>query len=160
MPALLGEDVQERADAGGGAPLGRQGHGFATHRELWAPSAVPDPASRIVPHAMDARDIDELVACYRSAARRLRSAGFDGVEVYLAHGYLLAEFLSPFSNTRQDAYGGSLANRCRLPLRVIEAVQQVQGRGGERQLARHDLAYVSGTGGVMSEQGALILRGA
>lgn len=104
--------------------LGRQGHGFATHRELWAPSAIPDPASRIVPHAMDARDIDELVDCYRSAARRLASAGFDGVEVYLAHGYLLAEFLSPFSNTRQDAYGGSLANRCRLPLRVIDAVQK------------------------------------
>jgi 2,4-dienoyl-CoA reductase-like NADH-dependent reductase (Old Yellow Enzyme family)/thioredoxin reductase len=104
--------------------LGRQGHGFATHRELWAPSAIPDPASRIVPHAMDRRDIDELVACYRSAARRLATAGFDGVEVYLAHGYLLAEFLSPFSNTRQDAYGGSLENRCRLPLRVIDAVQK------------------------------------
>jgi hypothetical protein len=122
--------ITEAVHAGGAqifgqlSHLGRQGHGFATHRELWAPSAVPDPASRIVPHAMDARDIDELVACYRSAARRLRSAGFDGVEVYLAHGYLLAEFLSPFSNTRQDAYGGSLANRCRLPLRVIEAVQQ------------------------------------
>jgi 2,4-dienoyl-CoA reductase-like NADH-dependent reductase (Old Yellow Enzyme family)/thioredoxin reductase len=104
--------------------LGRQGHGFATHRELWAPSAIPDPASRIVPHAMDRRDIEELVACYRSAARRLATAGFDGIEVYLAHGYLLAEFLSPFSNVRQDAYGGSLENRCRLPLRVIDAVQQ------------------------------------
>jgi len=104
--------------------LGRQGHGFATHRELWAPSAIPDPASRIVPHAMDSHDIQELVGCYSSAARRLASAGFDGVEVYLAHGYLLAEFLSPFSNARQDAYGGSLENRCRLPLRVIEAVQR------------------------------------
>lgn len=103
--------------------LGRQGHGFATHRELWAPSAIPDPASRIVPHAMDRRDIDELVGCYRSAARRLASAGFDGIEVYLAHGYLLAEFLSPFSNTRQDAYGGTLENRCRLPLRVLDAVR-------------------------------------
>ncbi len=103
--------------------LGRQGHGFAAHRELWAPSAVADPASRIVPHAMDRRDIEELVACYRSAARRLASAGFDGLEVYLAHGYLLAEFLSPFSNTRADEYGGSLENRCRLPLRVLEAVR-------------------------------------
>lgn len=103
--------------------LGRQGHGFAAHRELWAPSAVPDPASRIVPHSMDRRDIDELVACYRSAARRLQSAGFDGLEVYLAHGYLLAEFLSPFSNTRTDEYGGSLENRCRLPLQVLEAVR-------------------------------------
>ena len=103
--------------------LGRQGHGFAAHRELWAPSALPDPASRIVPHVMDRRDINELVACYRSAALRLHSAGFDGLEVYLAHGYLLAEFLSPFSNTRSDEYGGSLANRCRLPLRVLEAVR-------------------------------------
>ena len=107
--------------------LGRQGHGFATHRELWAPSAIPDPASRVVPHAMDKRDIDELVACYRSAARRLASAGFDGLEVYLAHGYLLAEFLSPFSNARTDEYGGSIENRCRLPLRVLEAVRNEVG---------------------------------
>lgn len=102
--------------------LGRQGHGFASHRELWAPSAIPDPASRVVPHAMDRHEIDELVTCYRSGARRLASAGFDGIEVYLAHGYLLAEFLSPFSNARADEYGGSLENRCRLPLRVLEAV--------------------------------------
>ena len=104
--------------------LGRQGHGFATHRELWAPSAIPDPASRVVPHAMDRRDIDELVDCYRNGARRLATAGFDGIEVYLAHGYLLAEFLSPFSNTRTDEFGGSLENRCRLPLRVLEAVRK------------------------------------
>ena len=104
--------------------LGRQGHGFASHRELWAPSPIPDPASRVVPHVMDQRDIDELVECYRSAARRLASAGFDGIEVYLAHGYLLAEFLSPFSNARNDEYGGSLANRCRLPLRVLDAVRK------------------------------------
>ncbi len=107
--------------------LGRQGHGFSTHRELWAPSAIPDPASRIVPHAMDRQDIDEMVECYRSAARRLKQADFDGVEVYLAHGYLLAEFLSPFSNVRDDEYGGSLENRCRLPLRVLEAVRAELG---------------------------------
>jgi 2,4-dienoyl-CoA reductase-like NADH-dependent reductase (Old Yellow Enzyme family)/thioredoxin reductase len=107
--------------------LGRQGHGFSTHRELWAPSAIPDPASRMVPHAMDRHDIDEMVECYRSGARRLKQAGFDGVEVYLAHGYLLAEFLSPFSNVREDEYGGSLENRCRLPLRVLEAVRRELG---------------------------------
>jgi 2,4-dienoyl-CoA reductase-like NADH-dependent reductase (Old Yellow Enzyme family)/thioredoxin reductase len=104
--------------------LGRQGHGFATHRELWAPSALPDPASRVVPHAMDRRDIEELVDCYRHGARRLATAEFDGIEVYLAHGYLLAEFLSPFSNVRTDEYGGSLENRCRLPLRVLDAVRK------------------------------------
>ena len=109
--------------------LGRQGDTFAAHRELWAPSAVADPASRVVPHAMTRRDIAELTDCYRSAARRLRAAGFDGLEVYLAHGYLLCEFLSGFSNRRTDGYGGSLENRCRLPLEVLEAVRAEVGDG-------------------------------
>ena len=109
--------------------LGRQGDTFAAHRELWAPSAVADPASRVVPHAMTRRDIAELTGCYRSAARRLVAAGFDGLEVYLAHGYLLCEFLSRFSNRREDGYGGSLENRCRLPLEVLEAVRAEVGDG-------------------------------
>lgn len=109
--------------------LGRQGDTFAAHRELWAPSAVADPASRVVPHAMTRRDIAELTESYRSAARRLVTAGFDGLEVYLAHGYLLCEFLSRFSNRRDDGYGGSLENRCRLPLEVLEAVRVEVGDG-------------------------------
>ncbi|MCY3562140.1 MAG: FAD-dependent oxidoreductase [bacterium] len=109
--------------------LGRQGDTFANHRELWAPSAVADPASRVVPHAMTRRDIADLIDCYRSAARRLVLAGFDGIEVYLAHGYLLCEFLSRFSNRRADGYGGPLENRCRLPLEVLEAVRAEVGDG-------------------------------
>ncbi|MYI56552.1 MAG: FAD-dependent oxidoreductase [Acidimicrobiia bacterium] len=109
--------------------LGRQGDTFAAHRELWAPSALADPASRVVPHAMTRRDVAELTACYRSAAGRLVAAGFDGLEVYLAHGYLLCEFLSRFSNRRTDGYGGSLENRCRLPLEVLEAVRAQVGDG-------------------------------
>jgi 2,4-dienoyl-CoA reductase-like NADH-dependent reductase (Old Yellow Enzyme family)/thioredoxin reductase len=115
----------------GGAPifaqlshLGRQGTGFPSHRELWAPSAVPDPSSRVVPHAMGRADIAELIESYRRAARMFVHAGFDGLEVYLAHGYLLCSFLSRFSNTRTDEYGGSLANRLRLPLQVLEAVRE------------------------------------
>jgi 2,4-dienoyl-CoA reductase-like NADH-dependent reductase (Old Yellow Enzyme family)/thioredoxin reductase len=107
--------------------LGRQGHTFASHRELWAPSAIPDPASRVVPHAMDRHDIVEMTDAYASGARRLKNAGFDGLEVYLAHGYLLCEFLSRFSNTRNDSYGGSLENRCRLPLEVLQTVRQTVG---------------------------------
>lgn len=104
--------------------LGRQGSGFPSQRELWAPSAVPDPTSRVVPHAMTRRDIAELVEHYVAAARRFEAAGFDGLEVYLAHGYLLCSFLSRFSNVRTDEYGGSLENRMRLPLRVLEAVRE------------------------------------
>ncbi|WP_132975796.1 oxidoreductase [Pseudonocardia dioxanivorans] len=107
--------------------LGRQGSGFPSHRELWAPSAVPDPSSRVVPHAMTHADIEELVESYRSAARRFLAAGFDGLEVYMAHGYLLCSFLSRFSNTRTDEYGGSLENRMRLPLRVLAEVRDVAG---------------------------------
>ncbi len=105
--------------------LGRQGTGFPSHRELWAPSAVPDPSSRVVPHAMTHRDIAELLGAYRDAARRFVAAGFDGLEVYLAHGYLLCSFLSRFSNTRTDEYGGSLENRMRLPLQVLQVVRSV-----------------------------------
>lgn len=109
--------------------LGRQGNTFAAHRELWAPSAIPDPASRVVPHAMTTGDIAEIVDAYRQGARRLAAAGFDGIEVYLAHGYLLCEFLSRFSNRRSDAYGGSIENRCRLPLEVLDAVNAEVGPG-------------------------------
>jgi len=107
--------------------LGRQGHSWASHRELWAPSPVVDPSSRIVPHAMTTREIAEMVDAYASAAKRYIAAGFDGLEVYMAHGYLLASFISPFSNKRDDEYGGSLKNRCRFPLEVFEAIRKAVG---------------------------------
>ena len=107
--------------------LGRQGHSWTSHRELWAPSAVADPASRIVPHAMTHSEIEEVTASYVAAAKRYVAAGFDGLEVYMAHGYLLASFISPFSNKRDDEYGGSLKNRCRLPLEVFQAVRDAVG---------------------------------
>ena len=107
--------------------LGRQGNTFVSHRELWAPSAIPDPASRIVPHAMDQHDIREIIDAYGKAGKRLVESKFDGIEVYLAHGYLLCEFLSEFSNNRTDKYGGSLQNRIRLPLEVLETVRQAVG---------------------------------
>ena len=107
--------------------LGRQGHTFASQRELWAPSALPDPASRVVPHAMTLREIRELLDAYRAGAARFLAAGFDGVEVYLAHGYLLCAFLSRFSNQRDDAYGGPLEHRVRLPLEALQAVRAEVG---------------------------------
>jgi 2,4-dienoyl-CoA reductase-like NADH-dependent reductase (Old Yellow Enzyme family)/thioredoxin reductase len=126
---LVADAVHEHSAAifGQLSHLGRQGHTFASHRELWAPSALPDPASRVMPHEMTARDMAELVAAYAAGARRYLAAGFDGLEVYMAHGYLLCEFLSPWSNRRTDAYGGSLENRCRLPLEVFAAVREAAG---------------------------------
>jgi 2,4-dienoyl-CoA reductase-like NADH-dependent reductase (Old Yellow Enzyme family) len=90
-----------------------------------APSATPHEADWVVPHALTASEIDEVVEAWAAAARRAHEAGYDAVEVHGAHGYLLHEFLSPLSNQREDAYGGSLENRARLLLRVVEAVRQV-----------------------------------
>ncbi len=75
------------------------------------------------PHALDADGIAAIVAAFRSAARRARAIGIEVAEVHAAHGYLLHEFLSPLSNTRTDAYGGSFDNRVRLCLEVVDAVR-------------------------------------
>ena len=107
--------------------LGREGQTFTMRRELWAPSAIPDPSSRVVPHEMTHRDIETMVECYRQGARRFVDAGYDGIEVYFAHGYLLCSFLSSFSNHRTDEYGGSLENRLRFPLACLEAVRDEVG---------------------------------
>jgi 2,4-dienoyl-CoA reductase-like NADH-dependent reductase (Old Yellow Enzyme family) len=74
---------------------------------------------------MTARDIETVVAQFTDAARRSLKAGFEVVEIHMAHGYLLHEFLSPLSNLRDDEYGGSLEARARFPLKVAEAVRRV-----------------------------------
>lgn len=75
------------------------------------------------PHALSEAELDVLVDDYRRAARRASEAGFGVVEVHCAHGYLLHAFLSPLLNHRTDSFGGSLENRMRFPLRVIQAVR-------------------------------------
>ncbi|MFD5215819.1 NADH:flavin oxidoreductase/NADH oxidase [Microbacterium sp. NPDC058345] len=79
------------------------------------------------PAALDAAGIDAVVAAFADAARRALDAGFDVLEIHAAHGYLLHQFLSPLSNRRDDDHGGSLENRARLTLRVIDAVRAVAG---------------------------------
>ncbi len=95
----------------------------------WAPSAIPNPVSGIVPMAMGQPEIDSVVAGFAAAARRCREGGLDGVEIHAAHGYLLHEFLSPLTNRRTDTYGGALANRLRILQEVLRAVQGVAGPG-------------------------------
>ncbi len=85
------------------------------------------PDARVALHEMTAADIARLVAMFADAADRARRAGFDGVEIHAAHGYLIAEFLSPATNHRTDAYGGSLENRARLLVEVIRAVRERVG---------------------------------
>jgi 2,4-dienoyl-CoA reductase-like NADH-dependent reductase (Old Yellow Enzyme family) len=78
-----------------------------------------------VPKALDADGIRAIVAAFRDAARRALAIGVEVIEVHAAHGYLVHEFLSPLSNTRTDAYGGSFDNRIRLCLEIVDAVREV-----------------------------------
>jgi len=102
---------------------GRQGTSDYSSLPLWAPSAIPCPVNREMPHAMDQDEVEELIYSFGQTARRFKEAGFDGVEIYAGQGYLLCEFLSPFSNIREDQYGGEFDNRIRLVRQVIDVVR-------------------------------------
>ena len=94
-----------------------------------APSPIAFPGLE-TPRELSTADIAEVVTAFAAAARRAVEAGFELVEIHGAHGYLLHEFLSPLSNTRQDDYGGSLANRARLLLEVVDAVPAERALAG------------------------------
>lgn len=80
------------------------------------------------PRALETSEIPDIIAAYRHGAENAKRAGFDGVEIHGANGYLLDQFLQDSSNTRTDAYGGSLENRARLMLEVTDAVVEVWGK--------------------------------
>ena len=80
-------------------------------------------SGRVLADAMSETDIEDVTAAFVSSARLAREAGFDAVELHLGHGYLLSQFLSPGTNARRDRFGGSLANRARFPLSVVERVR-------------------------------------
>ena len=90
---------------------------------LIAASALPYLPEGQVPRAMTPADMDHVTADFVAATRRAAAAGFDWLELHCAHGYLLSSFISPLTNRRSDAYGGSLANRLRYPLEVFAAVR-------------------------------------
>jgi 2,4-dienoyl-CoA reductase-like NADH-dependent reductase (Old Yellow Enzyme family) len=93
-----------------------------------APSAIAFDAGYPPPLALDAAGIDRVVADFRAATLRSIAAGFRVIEIHAAHGYLLHEFLSPLCNLREDAWGGSLANRARLLRSVVAAVREAWPR--------------------------------
>ena len=110
------------AHAGRKAWSAHKGKGAATPV---GPSALAFDADWVVPHVLSPSEIDEVVNAFRSAAQRALAVGFDAIEIHSAHGYLLHEFLSPLSNHRTDEYVGSLQNRARLLLRVVDAVRGI-----------------------------------
>ena len=118
-----GRKASSRAPWDGGALILQADGGWLP----LSPSAIPQRPEEPAPHAMTADDIERVIASFAQAARRARQLGLDAIELHMAHGYLLHQFLSPLSNRRDDAYGGSLQNRMRLPLAVFQAVSDAAG---------------------------------
>ncbi|MCX6249870.1 MAG: NADH:flavin oxidoreductase/NADH oxidase [Bacteroidetes bacterium] len=90
-----------------------------------APSAIPFSTESSIPVALTPEGIGKVVRDFISAARRALEAGFLVIEIHAAHGYLIHEFLSPFSNKREDAYGGSFENRIRLLCEIVSGIRSV-----------------------------------
>ena len=95
--------------------------------ESIAPSAVTDSDTGIIPRAMTEAKIEECIDSFAQAARRAKEAGFDGVQLHSAHGFLISEFNSPYTNRRKDKWGGNLENRMRFLMEVYRQVRQTVG---------------------------------
>ncbi len=112
------------------AQLWHNGH-HSRSAIAWLPvqgcSSVPCPVAGETPKELETEEIQEIIQQYAGAARRAIAGGFDGVEIHFGHGYLPQQFLSPYTNIRTDEYGGSLENRMRFGLEVIDAVREAVG---------------------------------
>ena len=106
---------------------GRNTHSGITGVHNVGPSPICDPSNREVPHELTADEIKAIEGKFADAALRAKLAGFDAVELHGAHGYLIAQFLSPFSNRRADEYGGTLENRARFAVETVKAVKEKTG---------------------------------
>lgn len=109
-------------------------HAGAQTRPEWigdqtpvAPSAVTRADGHRAASGLKVEQIDDILTAFGAAARRVREAGFDAVQLHIAHGYLLSQFLSPHRNTREDDYGGSLEKRLRAPLAATDVVRAAVG---------------------------------
>ena len=108
--------------------VGRQWHSLNSRQAPVSPSPISSlPVFLEHPHELTAEEIAEIVDAFGAAARRVREAGFDGVEIHGAHGFLIQQFVSGWSNKRRDEYGGSLDNRLRFALEVMAAVRRNAG---------------------------------
>jgi 2,4-dienoyl-CoA reductase (NADPH2) len=107
---------------------GGQASSMYSRLPVWAPSAVPDPLFREVPKAVEPHEIAQIVDGYALVAGHCMAGGFDGVELQCSHSSIVRGFLSPATNKRTDDYGGTLANRARLLLEIVDAVRAAIGR--------------------------------
>ena len=107
---------------------GRQTHASVIGKAPTAPSPIACPVCQEVPEELSIPEIKRIVTQFGDAAKRAVKAGFDAIELHGAHGYLLNQFMSSYSNKRTDEYGGSLENRMRFPLEVLKSVRDAVGK--------------------------------
>jgi 2,4-dienoyl-CoA reductase-like NADH-dependent reductase (Old Yellow Enzyme family)/thioredoxin reductase len=111
----------------GGIRLAQKAFGAGRASRPVGPSAIPFATTDAIPHALTPEEIHELTEAFAVAARRVREAGYDVVDVHAGHGYILHSFLSPFYNKREDLYGGPIENRARFTCEVIRRIKEVAG---------------------------------
>lgn len=136
---------------------GQQSVSDHSQRELWAPSAIQDVSTREVPKAMELRDIAAVIEGFALVTRHAMQGNADGVELQISDRSLLRQFLSPLTNQRGDAYGGSLENRLRFVQETIEAVDAALGSNGILG-ARLCVDELAPWAGLTPEQGIEIAR--
>jgi 2,4-dienoyl-CoA reductase-like NADH-dependent reductase (Old Yellow Enzyme family) len=96
-------------------------------QEIWGPSAVENVLTKVQPKEMTKEEISCLLKAFADAASRAKQAGFDGIQIHAAHGFLLSQFLSPYYNRRTDEYGGSIENRSKIVLETYTAIREKVG---------------------------------
>ncbi|MBA7500541.1 NADH oxidase [subsurface metagenome] len=106
---------------------GRQSHKLGTNRFIVAPSSIPS-TNREIPKELSITEIEKIVNNFAKAALRAKNAGFDGIELHGAHGYLINQFLSDYTNRRKDKYGGSLFSRMTFLLEIIRKTRILVGK--------------------------------
>lgn len=117
---------------------------------LIAPSAIPCPRSGGTPHALTTVEVEQMVEAFVSASLNAMETGADGVEIHGAQGHLIGQFVSPYTNKRDDRYGGSLENRLRFPTEILQGVRR---RIGHRAIIGYRLAVEEFTqGGIDADQ--------
>jgi len=107
--------------------VGQHGDSDLSYQPHWGPSGKPSYHDSDGSHAMSVNEIEEMIAAFVAAAVRCRKSGFDGVEIWAAYHSLLEQFWTPWSNVRDDDWGGSLKNRTRISMRILEGIRKACG---------------------------------
>lgn len=107
--------------------VGQHGDFDNSYEPNWSPSGLPSFHDSDGSHAMREAEIEEIIASFVEAARRARESGFDGVELFAAYHALIDQFWTPFSNRREDRWGGSLENRCRFSSEIMRRIRKMAG---------------------------------